>query len=190
MVTDSLNKQSKLEAYFDNKLHPDLVLEWDGNPDTLAQCILKVNHLAQHSTTVLKQLGQIISLRLQKGAERWFFSLPLSYCEDATNDWKTIRDVIGAYYMNRAWLDRQKARANRATFREPGHSNETPSEYYVRKAELLRLVSKLSDSEFIMEIMNGAPSYWHTVIDAQRCSTAVEFHVVIGEVSTYMQSLR
>ena len=39
----------KLEAYFDNKLHPDLVPEWDGNPDTLAQWILKVNHLAQPS---------------------------------------------------------------------------------------------------------------------------------------------
>ena len=27
---------SKLEAYFDNKLRPESVPEWDGNPDTLA----------------------------------------------------------------------------------------------------------------------------------------------------------
>jgi len=35
-------KQNKQEAYFDNKLRPDIVPEWDRNPDTLAQWILKV----------------------------------------------------------------------------------------------------------------------------------------------------
>jgi hypothetical protein len=50
---------------------------------------------------------------------------------------------------------------------------------YVRKTELLRLVSKLTDSELIMEIMNGAPTYWHTVIDAHRCADAVEFQSTI-----------
>ncbi|KAF8508654.1 hypothetical protein JB92DRAFT_2732214 [Gautieria morchelliformis] len=57
--------------------------------------------------------------------------LPLSHRQEVTTDWKSIRDIISAYYMNRAWLDRQKARATRATFREASHSNETPSEYYV-----------------------------------------------------------
>ena len=127
--SDSPSGQSKLEAYFDNKLRPETVPEWDGNPDTLAQWILKVNHLAQRSNTVFSQLGEIIPLRLRKGAERWFFSLPLSYRQEATLNWKTIRDVIGAYYMNRARLDIQKARATRAAFREPGHSSESPSEY-------------------------------------------------------------
>jgi hypothetical protein len=68
-----------LEAYFDNKLRPELVPEWDGNPDTLAHWILKVNHLSQSSATVSNQLGRIIPLRLRQSAEHWFFSLPLSY---------------------------------------------------------------------------------------------------------------
>ncbi|KAF8590624.1 hypothetical protein K439DRAFT_1329305, partial [Ramaria rubella] len=49
----------------------------------------------------------------------------------------------------------------------------------MRKAELLKLVSKLSDSELIMEIMNGAPAFWHAVIDAQRCDMTVEFQAAI-----------
>ena len=124
-------------------------------------------------------MGEIIPLRLRKGAEKWFFSLPLSYHQEASRNWETIKDMIGAYYMNHAWLDRQKARAKCASFRESGYSYETLSEYYVQKAELLRLVSKLSDSELIMEVMNGAPAFWHTVIDAQRCETAVEFQSAI-----------
>ena len=82
-----------------------MVPEWDGNPDTLAQWILKVNLFTQCSSTVFKQLGEIVPLRLHKGAERWFFSLPLQYHQAATSNWKSIREVIEAYYMNRAWLD-------------------------------------------------------------------------------------
>jgi len=80
--------------------------------------------------------GVLDSLRLRKGAERWFFSLPLSYRQNISTDWRTLKGAIGSFYMNRAWLDKQKARASNASFRETGYSSETPSEYYIRKSEL------------------------------------------------------
>ena len=70
--------QNKLKPYFDTKLRPELVPEWDGTPDTLFQWILKVNYISQHSLTVFNQLGQIIPLRLCKNAEKWFFSLSMA----------------------------------------------------------------------------------------------------------------
>ena len=103
----------------------------------LAQWILKVNHIVNHSPMVFQQLGEIIPLWLQKNAERWFFSLPLSYQVQASASWRTIRDVIRVYYMNSAWLDWQKARANQASFRESDYTSETPRKYFVRKVELL-----------------------------------------------------
>ena len=176
---ETSTNQNRLEAYFDNKLRTDLVPEWDGNPDTLSHWITKINHLAQRSSTVYTQLGQIIPLRLRRNAEKWFFSLPVSNRMEASKNWDTIRETICAYYMNRAWLDRQKLRATKAYFREPGCTNETPSEYYVRKSELLLMITPLSDSELILEIMNGAPAFWHTIIDAHRCASAVEFQTAI-----------
>ncbi|KAF8590391.1 hypothetical protein K439DRAFT_1612026 [Ramaria rubella] len=102
-LADELGLNSnKREAYFDNTLCPEIVPEWDGNPDTLAQWILKVNHISHRSPTVFQQLGEIVPLRLRKGAERWFFSLPLAYRQEASQDWQSIREVIGAYYMNRS----------------------------------------------------------------------------------------
>jgi transposase InsO family protein len=169
----------KYEAYFDNKMRPDVVPEWDGDADTLASWILKINHLAKESEMVFKQLGRIIPLRLRKGAEKWFFSLPLDYRQDVSVNWGTLKTAIGSYYMNRAWLDKQKARASNASFRESGYSNESPSEYFIRKSELLRLVNKLSDSELILEVMGGAPEYWSAILDAQRYETAVEFQTAI-----------
>ena len=138
-----------------------------------------MNYLSQHSITVFNQLGQIIPLRLRKNAEKWFFSLSMASHAKASENWKSMRTTICSYYMNRAWLDRQRARASRASFREPGHSNESPSEYFIRKSDLLRLIGKIADLTLILEIMNGAPSYWHTVIDAHRCETAEEFQTAI-----------
>jgi hypothetical protein len=81
--------------------------------------------------------------------------------------------------MNRNWLDRQKGRANKAYYREPGHSSESPTTFFIRKSELLSLVYKMSDSEIIMEVMNSAPAFWSTIIDPHRCRDLIEFSAAI-----------
>ncbi len=81
--------------------------------------------------------------------------------------------------MNRALMDRKKSRANRAYFQEPGHNNESPSEYYIRKSELLRLVYYMQDSEIIMEVMNSAPSSWTSILTTHLYTSLVEFQAAI-----------
>ncbi len=81
--------------------------------------------------------------------------------------------------MNRAWLERQKSIANNARFRDATHSSETPSDYYIRKSQLLSLVHSLSDSELIMEIMNGAPTSWNTILTTHLYGSAVEFQSAV-----------
>ena len=81
--------------------------------------------------------------------------------------------------MNRVWLDRQKSRANKVHYREPGHSSESPTAYYIRKSELLLLVYQMNNSEIMMEIMNGAPTFWGTIIDPHCCWNLVEFAAAI-----------
>ncbi len=80
-----------------------------------------------------------------------------------------------SYYMNSRWLDKQKTQALHAYYREPPHSKETPSKYYIRKRELLDTVLTLDDSELITEIMEGAPANWNTVLTTQLYNTAMEF---------------
>lgn len=82
---------------------------------------------------------------------------------------------IGSYYMNQMWLDKQKSRANKAYFRELGHSNKTPEAYFIRKTGLLNLVYSYSDSEIILEVMEGAPPFWSTIIDPHCYPSLLEF---------------
>ncbi len=62
-------KKSASNAHFDFKLRPEIVSEWDGNPDNLAVWILKINALSKRSSLINKQLGQLIPTRLRKEAE-------------------------------------------------------------------------------------------------------------------------
>ena len=84
--------------------------------------------------------------------------------------------------MNRAFLDKQKARANRALYHDNGNGRETPSEYVIRKLELLQFVYNYTDSELINEIMEGTPSYWTLVItphlfqNLEQFQQSVKFH--------------
>jgi len=46
--------------HFDLKLKPEMVPQWDGNADTLARWLNKINRLADGSTNVHQELGKII----------------------------------------------------------------------------------------------------------------------------------
>lgn len=56
------------EIKFDTKLKRDAIPEWDGNADTVAHWILRVNELAKNSPTVYRQLGALVPQRLTGGA--------------------------------------------------------------------------------------------------------------------------
>lgn len=77
--------------------------------------------------------------------------------------------------MNHSWLEDQKFRANNARYRETGHSHETPSEYIIRKMDLIRLVYNYTDSEIIRLVMKEAPDFWAPLLQPQFCQSAVQF---------------
>jgi len=50
-------------------------------------------------------------------------------------------------------------------YRQKGHENEFPTDYFYHKRRAIEEVFTLTPSETIMEIMNGAPHYWKVLID-------------------------
>ena len=84
--------------------------------------------------------------------------------------------------MNRAFLNKQKARANHASYRDAGNRRETPSEYIIRKLELLQFVYNYMDRELINEIMEGVPTHWTPIItphlfqSLEQFQQSVKFH--------------
>ncbi|EDR02008.1 uncharacterized protein LACBIDRAFT_310184 [Laccaria bicolor S238N-H82] len=96
-------------------------------------------------------------------------------CDRIEQDWNTLRTAIGEYYMNRTFLDKQKVHANHALYHDTSNGRETPSEYIICKLELLQFVYNYTDRELIDEIMEGAPSYWNSIITPHLFQELQEF---------------
>ena len=163
------------EFHFDRKLKQDIVPTWDGNGDTLGDWLTTVGDLSDRGKTMYTELGQIVPHRLRGDAATWFWSLDKSVRRDSMHSWGTIRHKICEFFMNRMWMDKQKVRANKASYRESGYSQESPVQYVIRKLKLLRLVYEYTDSQLIVEIMSTAPRYWNQVLDPQRCIDLDDF---------------
>lgn len=167
------------EFYLDSRLKPDMIPEWDGNSDTLASWILRLNSFVRQSSTIRHQIGRIIPLRLKGSAAQWYYSLNVNERSDAERSWDSIREKIGSYFMSSAWIEQQRSQALRMKFREDNHRHETPSDYVIRKFELLSLCYNMDDSELILEVMNTAPSMWSSIIHTQYYATFSEFQSAI-----------
>ena len=56
---------------------------------------------------------------------------------------------------------------------------ETPSEYVIRKVDLIRLVYDYTDSEIIRLIVKEAPDLWSSLLQPKFCKTVVQFQNAI-----------
>ena len=153
--------------------------QWNGNPDVLARWISKINHLANNSQDVQLELGKIVPQRFTDSAETWYYSIPDTECVRIEESWTTPKKAISEYWMNHHWLEKQKLRANKARFRKTGHQRESPSEYVIRKMELVSLVYSYNDTETIQSIMEEVPSSWASIIHLQYQKTLREFQNAI-----------
>ncbi|KAJ6582283.1 hypothetical protein B0H19DRAFT_1252388 [Mycena capillaripes] len=165
--------------YFDLRLKDTDIPKWDGNPDTLLRWIQRCNLIAEDGPKVWKQLGKIVPRVLTGTAQDWYFSLPLDYQHKICENWETMKQALADFFLSSKWLDKTRTRALRASYREAGHGKEKPSEYFIRKRELLNSVYSFDDSAVMSEVMNGAPGAWCMVLDTQKYRNVVEFHAAI-----------
>ncbi|KLO04911.1 hypothetical protein SCHPADRAFT_805977, partial [Schizopora paradoxa] len=157
----------------------EIIPIWNGDPDTIAQWVLEVNSISDRGSSIYLELGAVIPHRLKGRAGSWFWSLPGHYRRKLQQNWFSMRKGICGYWMNPAWYNRQKARANNASYREAGHQHEEPTDYVIRKLQLLQLVFDYEDEELITEIMREAPRSWNKIIDTQRCVDLIDFQNAI-----------
>ena len=88
--------------------------------------------------------------------------------------------------MTRTWQDKQKTKARDCRYRDHNAPRERPSEYFMRKHQLLLVADDYDDTEIIIAIMEGAPKHWNTVIDT---SVLTEPHQLLERIVYHEDSL-
>ena len=98
------------------KLKPETIPTWDGNENTLARWIEKVEQLAATSLDIFKELGKIVPRRFTESAEVWYYSISSKDCQPLERNWGTLKSAIANYWINHSWLEEQKFRANNTRY--------------------------------------------------------------------------
>ena len=163
------------QYHFDMKLKPEVVPQWNGDKDSLAWWLIQVEQIAEQSEDLAMELGRIVPQRLSGLAKTWYFSIPGRERAHFEKSWDTMKAAIVGYYMNNQWYEKQKIWASQFQYQEPDHSRETPSEYIIRKIELISLVHSYSDWETIGVIMQESPTAWSQVLNTELYKTIVQF---------------
>ena len=102
---------------------------------------------------------------------------------------KKIGPLLKRLFRNTNWLEKQKPRANRVRFREAGHQRESPSEYVIRKMELLTLVYSYTDTKTIQAIMMEVPGPWASIINPQYQKTRRDFQNAVKYHEEFLEKL-
>ncbi|KAF8206699.1 hypothetical protein K438DRAFT_1963019 [Mycena galopus ATCC 62051] len=149
--------------YFDLRLKDADVPRWDGDPDKLLRWIQHCNLIAEDGRKAWRQLGKVVPRAFTGTAQDWYFTLP----------------ALADFFLSSKWLDKTRTKALCGSYRQADYSREKPSEYFIRKQELLNSVYSFEDSSVMSEVMNGAPRSWCIVLDTQTYDSIVEFHAAI-----------
>ena len=168
---------------FEKKIKISDIPEWDGNRDTILEWLDKLNHISYRNQNIYYDLGIIAPLRLTDAAQRWFNALAPHIQRHIQQDWGEFKLAISTYFMNQQWFDRMKSRVLRMRYRQKDHEHEMPSDYFHRKLRMIQEVFNQTESETIMEIMNGALRYWSILIDTSRINTIqdLQYHIKYHE---------
>jgi lysozyme family protein len=167
------------ETHFDTKLKPEIIPTWDGNDTSILRWIIQVDELAQRSASVFKGLGDIVPTRFRDKASAWWFSLPPEHRQRVSLNWDTLKKEIRAYWMNQVWIEKTQIRASEAKYREVGHTTETPTEYVIRKLELMNFVYNYTPSQSMAQILSKAPKMWSTVVNPRHFSDLASFQTAV-----------
>src|SRR5882762_3430389 len=90
-LTKSKSDEPPVKSYhFNLKLKPETVPQWDGNANTLARWLNKINCLADGSVNVHRELGKIVPQRFTSLAETWYYSIPDYECIKGEVNWSCL----------------------------------------------------------------------------------------------------
>ncbi|KZP09594.1 hypothetical protein FIBSPDRAFT_660303, partial [Athelia psychrophila] len=153
---------------------------WDGNHDSLTRWMDRINSLAKLSPEVRQELGGIVPRRFTGDAEIWYWSIDEDTRELYENSWDTLKAAIRGYFMNDQWLEKQRIRATSARFRDSSAPRELPTQYVLRKLNLINMVYNYTQKEQIRIIMQEAPTAWTPIVQPQFCKTMVELQNAIA----------
>jgi hypothetical protein len=169
-----------------------VVPKYYGGAEELMEWITQLDHVVRRHPDLLGELGYVVPLRFEKDAKIWFNALDPAWQQYMMQDWRLMKENMARYFWNPHWLNKLRSKAHQAKYREPGKDteSETPSQYIMRKKDLLDAAYSFTDPEAIEEVLRGAPQQWKTLLSTATLVTWMDFMFKVKEIEELLQDFK
>ena len=149
--------------------------------DQLLNWVEDIDHISERSLDIYNHLGWIIPERLKNEAKEWFKRLPALQRVAVQANWGTMRTALLNYFVTPEWLQDQQQIVLQMRYRQRGHENEKPINYFYQKKKALELVYNPDENHFISEIFARTPDHWAIILDRRTINSLDDLRIKLKE---------
>ncbi|KAJ7232761.1 hypothetical protein B0H12DRAFT_1239517 [Mycena haematopus] len=153
------------------KLNISILPAWDGKGDTVIDYVIAMAYLAVLSPRMAQGIAQLAPSKFTGRAERWWTTLPLDRRAEFSMDWDHLLDAIRRQFLTAQWLFERTREFEEAHFRQKGHSDEEPLDFFQRRVRWHAfLFSDVADGPpAIARIIRTQPVEWFKDVNERVC---------------------
>lgn len=174
--------QQKAEPYIDGKLRPEFLPSWNGDGDTAVDYFVRVHELAAMGGQMPEHLGRWLWTRFEIGSpvHKWYSALASKEKAYMQAHYTHFLAVVRDLWLGVDWQYQQRQNYAEMSFRQAGHSRESPDDFVRRRLILGRMIAMLpTDSSGyvdpaaeVIEASRAFPVSWRTKLEHLNIPTA------------------
>ncbi|THU96577.1 hypothetical protein K435DRAFT_664182, partial [Dendrothele bispora CBS 962.96] len=162
------------EWRLNEKINLSLIPSWDGKGDTLIDYLVTMNELAEKGPRLSQDLATWASEGWSGDVKNWWLSHSPETRGYLRTNWSTLLEGICDYFMNQNWMAARRKEFTDMTFRNRGHSLETPVQFVQRRKRIAIVIyPEDADNHAMMidYILRNIPESWKPTLNSNLCQS-------------------
>ncbi|KAJ7762848.1 hypothetical protein DFH07DRAFT_771062 [Mycena maculata] len=169
----------------DPKLKIASLPEWDGDHSTAIEYFFEIGQLANLEGWLPEALGFWLPSRLKKGSAIYlWFSIQSSRKQSKMRShYLEYLNMVKDEYLGRKWQILMNLEFQKQSFRQNGHTDESPQQFIGRRIQYARLLAEGDDGGpmEVFLVMRNAPLKWSTILVLENIYSTSQLYSKISE---------
>ncbi|THU89065.1 hypothetical protein K435DRAFT_619841, partial [Dendrothele bispora CBS 962.96] len=177
------------EWRLNEKINLSLIPSWDGKGDTLIDYLVTMNELAEKGPRLSQDLATWASEGWSSDVKNWWLSHSPETRGYLRTNWSMLLEGICDYFMNQNWMAARRKEFTDMTFRNQGHSLETPVQFVQRRKRIAIVIyPEDADNHTMMidYILRNIPESWKPTLNSNLCQST---EALIAQAKAFKDTL-
>ncbi|KDQ27178.1 hypothetical protein PLEOSDRAFT_1043442, partial [Pleurotus ostreatus PC15] len=151
--------------------------EWNGKGKTLIHYLTDLTSYSDLDELMKSDIAQVAPTRFTHAAKDWFTTLPSEARRAAMSSFDEFILCLREHFMDAHWIDERTIEYEEMRFRQPGHTRETPLQFFQRRLKYSRFLFSENDENdvgMVHRVLRAQPACWAIHLNTESCNMVVE----------------